>query len=77
VINSPIVDLDVRRENARLRERNRMVEKALLDMLHAPYIGMVAWAATSACVLLGHPKIDPENQPDRCYCRHKEVPPQT
>jgi hypothetical protein len=46
-----------------------MVEKALLDMLHAPYIGMVTWAATSACVLLGHPKLDPENQPDRCYCR--------
>jgi hypothetical protein len=65
VINSPIVDLDVRRENARLRGRNRQLEQLLLDCLDAPYRGLTAWAATNACHGLSHPELEP----GRCYCR--------
>jgi hypothetical protein len=55
-------------------------QRALLDLLRAPYMGgqAPAIATTNACVLLGHPAkhdIDLEHKQDwekGCCCGHRE-----
>lgn len=72
-----MIDLDLVRENRRLRDSLRLEREradayleSILALLEGDYLGMTPWARTIACTTTNHPVRESDGL---CYCDPRRV----